>query len=111
MAAVGGEFSAGYGWAYGEQKRLLVSFALDGSATLPDQPPPVVPVARAEGFEVDPQLAARGSELWGMCTFCHGGGAVAAGMTPDLRASRVVASLERFAGVVRDGDRARDGSR
>ena len=109
MAAVGGEFSAGYGWAYGEQTRLLVAFALDGTATLPDQPPPVVPVARAEDFEVDPELAARGAELWGMCTFCHGGGAVAAGMTPDLRASRVVASLERFAGVVRDGERARDG--
>jgi len=30
-------------------------------------------------------------------------------MTPDLRASRVVASLERFAGVVRDGERASDG--
>jgi quinohemoprotein ethanol dehydrogenase len=30
-------------------------------------------------------------------------------MTPDLRASRIVADLERFAGVVRDGERAEDG--
>ena len=30
-------------------------------------------------------------------------------MTPDLRASRIVADIERFAGVVRDGERAGDG--
>ncbi len=30
-------------------------------------------------------------------------------MTPDLRSSRIITSLERFAGVVRDGERAADG--
>ncbi len=109
MAAIGGEFSANYGWAYGEHKRMLVAFSLDGTATLPEQPGPSVPLAREEEFEVDAELAARGQELYAMCSWCHGGGAVAAGMTPDLRASRIVADLERFAGVVRDGERAEDG--
>jgi len=109
MAAVGGAGSASYGWAYGEQTRLLVAFSLDGTATLPDQPPPTVPIPRAEDFEVDAQLAAQGEQLYAMCSWCHGTGAVAAGMTPDLRSSRIITSLERFAGVTRDGERAAEG--
>jgi quinohemoprotein ethanol dehydrogenase len=34
---------------------------------------------------------------------------VAGGLTPDLRASPIVGSLEDFAGVVRDGTRAVNG--
>ncbi|MDX1495367.1 MAG: PQQ-binding-like beta-propeller repeat protein, partial [Longimicrobiales bacterium] len=109
MAAVGGAGVAQYGWAYGEHDRRLVAFALDGVATLPPQPDPVIPIPREEDFVVDPVLAAQGAQAWGKCTWCHGGGAVAAGMTPDLRSSRIVTSLERFAGVVRDGERASDG--
>jgi quinohemoprotein ethanol dehydrogenase len=109
MAAIGGAASASYGWAYGEHTRMLVAFSLDGMAVLPRQPDPVVPIPREEEFVVDAELAARGAEAWGKCTWCHGGGAVAAGMTPDLRASRIITSLERFAGVVRDGERAASG--
>jgi quinohemoprotein ethanol dehydrogenase len=109
MAAVGGAATADYGWAYGEHTRMLVAFSLDGSATLPEQPDPVVPIPREEDFVVDPSLAQRGAEVYARCSWCHGNGAVAAGMTPDLRASRVIVSLERFAGVVRDGERATDG--
>lgn len=109
MAAVGGAGVAQYGWAYGEHDRRLVAFALDGEAELPAQPDPVVPIPRAEDFEVDPVLAARGAEVYAKCSWCHGNGAVAAGMTPDLRSSRIITSLERFAGVVRDGERASDG--
>ena len=109
MAAVGGEFSASYGWAYGEQTRMLVAFSLDGTATLPDQPDPVIPIPREEDFEIDAELAAQGAEEWAKCSWCHGNGAIAAGMTPDLRSSRIITSIERFAGVVRDGERAGEG--
>lgn len=109
MAAVGGAAVAQYGWAYGEHERRLVSFALDGQADLPPQPDPVVPIPRAEDFEVDPVLAARGAEAYAKCNWCHGPAAQAGGMTPDLRSSRIITSLERFAGVVRDGERASDG--
>jgi quinohemoprotein ethanol dehydrogenase len=43
------------------------------------------------------------------CSLCHGGGAVAGGLTPDLRASLIVPRLEDFASVVRDGSRAVNG--
>jgi quinohemoprotein ethanol dehydrogenase len=109
MAAVGGAATAEYGWAYGEHTRMLVAFSLDGSTTLPSQPDPVVPIPRDEDFVVDPALAQRGAQVYARCSWCHGNGAVAAGMTPDLRASRIIVSLERFAGVVRDGERASDG--
>jgi quinohemoprotein ethanol dehydrogenase len=109
MAAVGGAASASYGWAYGEHTRMLVAFSLDGAATLPDQPDPVIPIPREEDFVVDAALAQRGAEVYAKCSWCHGDAAVAAGMTPDLRASRIIVDLERFAGVVRDGERASDG--
>jgi quinohemoprotein ethanol dehydrogenase len=41
----------------------------------------------------------------GRCGMCHGNGAIAAGMAPDLRASGVVLSETGFADVVRNGSR------
>jgi quinohemoprotein ethanol dehydrogenase len=35
LAGVGGPLAASHGWAYGRQRRYLVSFALDGAAMLP----------------------------------------------------------------------------
>ena len=40
LAGLGGPLSASHGWAYGRQTRYLAAFALDGTATLPSQPPP-----------------------------------------------------------------------
>ncbi|HEX7283075.1 MAG TPA: c-type cytochrome, partial [Vicinamibacterales bacterium] len=40
---------------------------------------------------------------------CHGPGAVAAGMAPDLRAAFAVTSLEQFARIVRGGARSARG--
>ena len=110
LAGLGGPLQASHGWAYGVHQRMLVAFSLDGEATLPGQPPPEIPVPREADFDVDPVLAAEGEILYSQrCFICHGPGAVAGGLTPDLRASRIVPSLERFAGVVRDGERADDG--
>jgi quinohemoprotein ethanol dehydrogenase len=40
---------------------------------------------------------------------CHGVCAIAGGVTPDLRASPLVATLPAFASIVRDGIRAVNG--
>jgi hypothetical protein len=40
-----------------------------------------------------------------VCANCHGPGAVAAGMAPDLRASPMVLSAEAFPSIVREGAR------
>jgi quinohemoprotein ethanol dehydrogenase len=107
MAGVGGAPSAALGWAYGVHTRRLVVFSLEGTAQLPPQPPPVVPTPlAAPEFGVRSELAMQGMLLYeGRCSMCHGAGAVAAGMAPDLRASGVVLSETGFADVVRGGTR------
>jgi mono/diheme cytochrome c family protein len=89
---------------------MLVAFSLEGGASLPVQPDPVVPVPIEDDFEVDAEMATAGAAFFGQrCNLCHGPGSVSGGLAPDLRASRIISSLERFASVVRDGRRADDG--
>ena len=76
---------------------------------MPVQPDPVVPEPIEADFEVDSELAMEGAEFYGRCALCHGPGSVSGGLAPDLRGSRIISSLERFASVVRDGRRAEDG--
>ena len=109
MAGLGGPLSAAHGWAYGAQTRSLVAFSLDGKATLPKQPPPSFATPLKADFKVDPMLARAGAEVYGRCSACHGPGAVAAGMAPDLRSASAVTSPEQFTRIVRDGARANRG--
>ena len=109
MAGLGGPLSAAHGWSYGVHKRYLVAFALDGKAALPAQPPPTFATPLKAEFTVNPAQAQAGAELFARCVTCHGPGAVAAGMAPDLRASFVATSTEQFTRVVRNGARAARG--
>jgi quinohemoprotein ethanol dehydrogenase len=109
MAGLGGPISASHGWAYGVHKRYLVAFSVDGKATLPVQPPPTFAAPLAADFTVDVAQATVGGDVYMRCVSCHGPGAVASGMAPDLRASFVVTSAEQFARVVRSGARAARG--
>ncbi len=106
MAGLGGPLTAAHGWAYGRQQRSLVAFALDGTATLPAQPPPGSPPPLKTDFAVDAAQATAGAAVFGSCVSCHGPGAIAGGMAPDLRASTVVTQGDAFARIVRDGARA-----
>jgi quinohemoprotein ethanol dehydrogenase len=109
LAARGAE-AAALGWAYGLHTRRLVAFSLEGTTTLPPQPPPYIPGPIDVPFEVDRAQAGRGAVVFGQqCSLCHGGGAVAGGLTPDLRSSLIVPRIEDFASVVRDGTRAVNG--
>ncbi len=99
-----GAATAQEGWIGRTQPRRLLTFVLDGDATLPRPartraPEPIV----VPGFEIDLEQAAHGRTLYVRCTICHGLGAVAGGYAPDLRASTVPLSEETFAAVVRDG--------
>ena len=105
-----GPAAAALGWAYGVHTRRLVVFSLEGSETLPPQPDRIVPVPIEADFQVDPEAAGRGAQLYAdRCAFCHGASVIAGGLTPDLRASPLVASYEPFASIVRDGIRAMNG--
>lgn len=87
------------------QKKRVLTFVLDGTASLPPAPPPFVlkPIADPD-YKVDPALAQQGYGLYAVnCAICHGWEAEAAGNAPDLRASPVPQSAEAFEAVVRGG--------
>jgi len=109
-AGLGSDIERQHGWAYGVHTRRLVTFALDGGRVLPPSPPPTIvqPVALPE-FEIDAQLAEQGAVEYGRCFACHGPGAVAVGMAPDLRASELIGNSEAFETVVRGGGLMQNG--
>jgi quinohemoprotein ethanol dehydrogenase len=87
------------------QKRRVLTFALDGKATLPPAPPPfrIKPIADAD-YRPDPALAKQGEAVFGSnCLGCHGYNAVSGGAAPDLRVSPLAQNAEAFRGVVHDG--------
>ena len=84
--------------------RRVLTFALDGKATLP--PRQAVDLKKPEDpdYRADPKLAKAGLELYGaMCAVCHGYEAVSGGRAPDLRFSAVPLDTDTFAAIVRDG--------
>ena len=92
------------GWEYCIHTRRLIAFSLEGNATMPKLPPPFFPIALEEpNFILDDEQANKGSGVYGACGGCHGGGVVAGGMAPDLRASKNATDKLSFKNVVRDG--------
>jgi len=89
--SVGGSLLAQHGWSYKAQPRRLLSFSLEGNASLPAMPPPsFAKPLKQEDFKVDEMLAQQGNVLWAKhCVLCHGSGAVSGGYAPDLRASTI----------------------
>jgi len=93
------------GWKWGAPRRLL-SFAIDGAATLPASPPRDMSVRALDNptlqlSETDIQA---GKALFQNCVVCHGRDAVSAGApAPDLRESAVALDPQSFSSVVRDG--------
>ncbi len=98
----------GFGWKYGVHQRRLISFALDGTANVPAQPPPQVanPIVDKD-FEIDPAKADTGAGTYAvhLCVACHGGSGVAGIKAPDLRESPALlkGSEDTFRSIVKDG--------
>jgi quinohemoprotein ethanol dehydrogenase len=103
--SVGGFYDPTRTWDYNTQRRRVLTFTLDGRAQLPKPNPPYKPVfVLDEGFTIDPAKAAVGAGVVaGHCSGCHGGGLVAGGAAPDLRASSVPLTLQALTAVVHDG--------
>lgn len=100
-----GEQAEQHGWKYGVHPRRLYTFALDAEGKVPPFPPPTyAQPLDPEDFEINEDLATYGGAVYAKsCFMCHGGGAIAGGMTPDLRESPIVTSKEAFRAVVVDG--------
>jgi len=85
--------------------RRVLTFALDGTDTLPplDRTAPQPPADPT--FKPDLARAQAGAMLFGTrsCMVCHGWNAVAAGAAPDLRLSPMIVDAATFRTVVKDG--------
>jgi quinohemoprotein ethanol dehydrogenase len=106
--AGGGEGSTylSKGWKYGLQPRRLLTFALDGKATLPETPGPDMSVDFVDdpAIKLDPVKVRKGETFYHMmCTACHGMGAIATGGAPDLRGSSVFLDKSALTAVLHDG--------
>ncbi len=91
----------------GEDVRLL-SFSLDGKASLPPPParPTEIQTANTGDEPIDEALAVKGFNIYhqASCAVCHGGEAISVGAAaPDLRESPYMANYPAFRAVVVEG--------
>jgi quinohemoprotein ethanol dehydrogenase len=94
-----------YGIGYRTQKRRILTFMLDATASLPPIAPPAQVVAAEDvDYRADAPAAARGMTTYNLhCAVCHGVAVVAGGHAPDLRASAIPPVASSFDAVVRGG--------
>ncbi len=103
--ALFGDVVAKFGWDSRMQPRRILTFALNGTATLPPPPPKYTPKPVDDpSFVPDAKLYSAGQKVYYQrCVVCHGIDLKAAGLAPDLRASPVPPNDEAFEAVVRGG--------
>ena len=93
-----------YGIDSRSQARRVLTFALDGKATLPPAAPAIPPAIEDPGFKPDGRSAEAGEAIYDQhCWICHGKGVVGVIHAPDLRRSAIPLSAEAFASIVHDG--------
>jgi quinohemoprotein ethanol dehydrogenase len=94
------------GWKFGVQPRRLLTFALDGKATLPAGEPPRFTVAALDdpALKLNEADVAAGRGLSIQCAACHGVGLQATGTPgPDLRESGIALNLDSFRQLLKSG--------
>jgi quinohemoprotein ethanol dehydrogenase len=93
-----------YNIDYRTLERRVLTFALDGAATLPPKTVPNLTKPVDPDFHPDRERVSAGSTLFNSrCAVCHGFGAVSAGFAPDLRRSTIPLSRDAFQSVVKNG--------
>src|SRR3546814_11429478 len=83
-----GQLLEEYGIDYRTQARRILTFALDGNATLPAAEPYEAVAIDDPDYRTDAAAASAGADIYNQrCVVCHGGEAVAAGVAPALRSA------------------------
>jgi quinohemoprotein ethanol dehydrogenase len=103
---------ANVGWKYGAQPRRILTFALDGNATLPPTAPPDMAVHALDDpdLKIDQKDVEAGQALFPACALCHGLHLEATGTPgPDLRESAATLDPEVMWGILHNGDRMQHG--
>ncbi len=89
---------------YRTQQRRVLTFVLDGNASLPPKASTPLRPIDDPTFQPDKSSVDRGSYVFHRnCVFCHGIQAIAGGTAPDLRASPIILSQEAFTSIVSGG--------
>jgi quinohemoprotein ethanol dehydrogenase len=105
-AAIGGE-SMQVGWKYGVQPRRLLTFSLDGNATLPASTPPdrTVKALDNPSLQLNKSDVEAGHAMFNLaCAVCHGLNLHGAGGPgPDLRESAIALTEDGLWSVVHAG--------
>lgn len=94
------------GWKYALHVRRLLTFALDGSAALPESPARTREVSILDNpqLALDPGIAGKGEILYyEACEICHGDAVVSTGAAPDLRASGIAFDRGNFRHLLQGG--------
>jgi len=105
-AGVTGPLVTRFGWSYRTYPRRIMTFALDGKASLPQSTPaPALTAFVDPTYRQNTDLEKKGAVIFGArpCAACHGPQAVSGAMAPDLRTSPIVADPELFKRVVGEG--------
>jgi len=99
-----------HGSNYRTQPARLVTFALDGTGTIPAPatPGPEQPLTDPT-MRLDSAKVSLGGALWGACMACHGTAARSPGSAPDLRASPLHHSQAAFRQLLHEGTLASRG--
>jgi len=99
-----GPSGAGHVWEYSAQKRRVLTFRLDGNATLPPGNRTPLPFADRNDFRVDDDKMQQGATVYAQrCGLCHGPNLHAGGSAPDLRKSGIALSIEGLTTVLHEG--------
>ena len=94
------------GWKFNAQPRRLLTFALDGKASLPATPGPDMSVKAVDdpSLRLDEADVRAGHALYMQCTVCHGLNLNSAGSTgPDLRESAMALRRESLWTLLHEG--------
>jgi quinohemoprotein ethanol dehydrogenase len=85
--------------------RHVLTFALDGTATIPAFAMPEQKPLPDPDFRPEPDRVMAGAMAFAnnACLVCHGMNAIGGGAAPDLRFSPMILSAEAFKAVVKDG--------
>jgi quinohemoprotein ethanol dehydrogenase len=94
------------GWKFGRQPRRLLTFSLDGGASLPPSPPRDMSLHPVDNPALKLHAAdiKSGWTLYTRCAPCHGLNLLSSGSpAPDLRESQIALNPEAVWSVVHDG--------
>jgi len=91
-------------WNYYTQQRRVLTFVLDGEASLPVVDTPVPPLLDTPELVIDDAKAALGMAVFHRnCHVCHGPRLISGGAAPDLRRGGFAVSMEGLSAVLQQG--------